>query len=411
MTCDFLALAAPGVRTLHPYQPGKPESELRREYGLSQIVKLASNENPLGPSPKALAAIREALPDIARYPDGNGFALKTALSARLNVPMSALTLGNGSNDVLELAARAFLTPEHEAIYSEHAFAVYPIVTQAIGATARVAKANPPDHPMPYGHDLTAMLKLVNDRTRIIFIANPNNPTGTWLCTAELQSFLEAVPESVIVVVDEAYFEYVEADADCPNALLWLDRFSNLIVTRTFSKAYGLAGLRVGYAVSHPQVADVLNRVRQPFNVNSLALVAAAAALDDAEHLQQSKALNRAGMAQLQQACRQFGLSWLPSVGNFLCVNMSRPGREVFLALLKHGVIARPVDNYGLPDYLRISIGAEAENARLIEVLGEVLRTFAPSVRPELVEGYSSVKNGVRQAHPERFLNPKRKSWY
>ena len=373
MTCDFLPLAAPGVRTLHPYQPGKPESELRREYGLNDIVKLASNENPLGPSPKALVAVREALAGMARYPDGNGFELKTALSARLNTPIGALTLGNGSNDVLELAARAFLTPEHEAVFSEHAFAVYPIVTQAIGATARVAKANPPDHPMPYGHDPAALLNLINDRTRIVFIANPNNPTGTWLKTAELQTLLEAVPERVMVVVDEAYGEYVEATADCPNALHWLDRFPNLIITRTFSKAYGLAGLRVGYAVSHPQVADLLNRVRQPFNVNSLALVAATAALGDLEHLERSRTLNRAGMQQLQDACRQWGLNWLPSVGNFLCVDVGRSGREMFLELLKRGIIVRPVDNYGLPHFLRISIGSQAENARLIEALGTVLK--------------------------------------
>lgn len=371
--CDFFSLAAPGVRTLQPYQPGKPESELRREYGLSDIVKLASNENPLGPSPQALIAVRESLADLARYPDGNGFALKAALSVKLGVPMAALTLGNGSNDVLELVARAFLTPEHDAVFSEHAFAVYPLVTQAIGATARVAKANSPDQAMPHGHDPAALLALINDRTRVMFIANPNNPTGTWLKTAELQALLEAVPGLVMVVVDEAYFEYVEAEADCPDALQWLERFPNLIVTRTFSKAYGLAGLRVGYAVSHPQVADLLNRVREPFNVNSLALVAATAALDDVSHLQQSQAVNRAGMQQLQDACRQWGLNWLPSVGNFLCINVGRSGRELFMELLKRGVIVRPVDNYGLPEYVRISIGTEAENARLIEAMHDVWR--------------------------------------
>ncbi|MDG4559867.1 MAG: histidinol-phosphate transaminase [Candidatus Competibacter sp.] len=373
MSCDFLSLAAPGVRTLQPYQPGKPESELRREYGLSDIVKLASNENPLGPSPKAMTAVREALGDLARYPDGNGFELKAALSAKLGISMSMLTLGNGSNDVLELVARAFLTPEHEAIFSEHAFAVYPIVTQAIGATARVAKANRPDHAMPHGHDPAAMLALLGERTRVMFIANPNNPTGTWLKTAELEALLEAVPERVIVVVDEAYSEYVETEADCSSALRWLDRFPNLVVTRTFSKAYGLAGLRIGYAVSHPQVADLLNRVRQPFNVNSLALVAGAAALDDVEHLERSRVTNRAGMKQLQDACRQWGLSWLPSAGNFLCVDLGQPGREVFVELLKRGVIARPVDNYGLPRHLRISIGTEAENARWIEAMHDILR--------------------------------------
>ncbi|HRX71389.1 MAG: histidinol-phosphate transaminase [Gammaproteobacteria bacterium] len=373
MTCDFHVLAAPGVRNLQPYQPGKPESELRREYGLSDIVKLASNENPLGPSPRAVTAIHDALGNLARYPDGNGLELKAALSAKLGLSMAMLTLGNGSNDVLELIARAFLTAEHEAVFSEHAFAVYPLVTQAIGATARVAKAYLPNHAMPCGHDPAALLALVNERTRVVFIANPNNPTGTWLTTAELQGLLEAIPPAVIVVVDEAYFEYVEPETDCPNALRWLDRFPNLVVTRTFSKAYGLAGLRVGYAVSHPAIADLLNRVRQPFNVNSLALVAAAAALEDVSHLEQGRAVNRAGMRQVQGACRQWGLNWLPSAGNFLCVDMGRSGREVFVELLKRGVIVRPVDNYGLPQHLRISIGSAAENARLIAAMQDVLR--------------------------------------
>lgn len=374
MSCDYFALAAPGVRTLQPYQPGKPESELRREYGLTDIVKLASNENPLGPSPKGLAAVRDALADLARYPDGNGFELKTALSQQLNVPMAALTLGNGSNEVLELAARAFLTPEHEAIYAEHAFAVYPIAVQAVGATARVAKANPPEHAMPYGHDLAAIRALINDKTRLIFIANPNNPTGTWLKTAELEDFLQTLPRQIIVVIDEAYLEYVEPDLDCPTALNWVGRFSNLMVTRTFSKAYGLAGLRVGYAVSDPQVADLLNRVREPFNVNSLALAAATAALADTDHLARSKAVNSAGMQQLKGACERLGLTWLPSAGNFLCIDLGeRSGREVFLELLKRGVIARPVDNYGLPHHLRVSVGTETENARFIDALTDVLK--------------------------------------
>ena len=374
MTCDFFSCAAPGVRVLQPYQPGKPESELRREYGLTDIIKLASNENPLGPSPRALTAVRDALSGLARYPDGNGFELKSALSAKLGLSMAMLTLGNGSNDVLELVARAFLTPEHEAVFAEHAFAVYPIVTQVIGAAARVAKAYPADHAMAHGHDPAAMLALINDRTRVVFIANPNNPTGTWLKTVELETLLVAIPESVIVVVDEAYGEYVSPEADCPNALRWIDRFPNLIVTRTFSKAYGLAGLRVGYAVSHPQVADLLNRVRQPFNVNSLALVGAAAALDDVEHLQRSRTLNGAGMQQWREACRQYAWRALPSVGNFLCVDVGRPGREVFVELLKRGVIVRPVDNYGLPAYLRISIGTEAENTRCIAALRDALQS-------------------------------------
>lgn len=373
MSCDIFNYAAPGVRILQPYQPGKPESELRREYGLTDIIKLASNENPLGPSPKALQAIQDALPRLARYPDGNGFELKTALSNQLGVNMDMLTLGNGSNDVLELVARAFLTPDHEAVFAEHAFAVYPIATQAVGATARIAPAHSADHQMAHGHDLNTMRNLINEQTRVVFIANPNNPTGTWLKTAELENFLSDLPKSVIVVIDEAYGEYVNADADCPNALQWIGRFPQLVITRTFSKAYGLAGLRVGYALSDPQVADLLNRVRQPFNVNSLALVAAAAALDDAEYLAQSRALNKAGLEQWRLACQQSAWRALPSVGNFLCVNVGRPGREVFNALLKRGIIVRPVDNYGLPAYLRISIGTQAENDRCINALRDILQ--------------------------------------
>lgn len=371
MPCDFVELAAPGVRVLQPYQPGKPESELRREYGLDAIVKLASNENPLGPSPKALAAVQTSLKELHRYPDGNGFELKAALAAYHAISETSITLGNGSNDVLAMVALAFLTPDHEAVFSEHAFAVYSIVTLVSGARARVAKANPPDHPMPYGHDLQAMQALINPRTRVVFIANPNNPTGTWLAAQALKEFLEDVPPSVLVVVDEAYFEYAD-QPDYPHTIPWVKRFPNLIVTRTFSKAYGLAGLRVGYAVSHPQVADLLNRVRQPFNVNALALTAATAALEDTDYLGQSRQANGTGGHRLRVAFDLLGLRYLPSAGNFLCVAMPRPGREVFVALLHQGVIVRPVDNYGLPDFLRITIGSEQENQRLIDALRNVL---------------------------------------
>ena len=370
MHCDFIALAAPGVRSLQAYQPGKPESELRREYGLTDIVKLASNENPLGPSPKAAAAVQSCVYELARYPDGNGFELKKALAARHDVPPEAITLGNGSNDILELVARAFLTPEHEAVFSEHAFAVYPLATRAVGATARVASAHS-SGPMVYGHDLEAFSELINDRTRVVFIANPNNPTGTWIPGAALGSFLQSLPNHVVVVVDEAYFEYVEA-SDYVSALTWIVRFPNLIVTRTFSKAYGLAGLRVGYGVSHPQVADLLNRVRQPFNVNLPALAAAVSALSDEAHLEQSREVNRNGMAMLKKACGDLGLRSLPSAANFLCINIGRPGRDIFDALLPKGVIVRPVDNYGLPDFLRVTIGTERENRLFLDALQAVL---------------------------------------
>jgi histidinol-phosphate aminotransferase len=374
MPCDFVDLAVPGVRTLQPYQPGKPDSEVRRAYGLTDIIKLASNENPFGPSPKAMAAVAGCLQGLARYPDGNGYELKTSLSARLGVSMESITLGNGSNDVLEIIARTFLTPDSSSVFSQYAFAVYYLVTQAIGAKPRIAQAHAMDHPMPYGHDLDAMAKQVTATTRLVFIANPNNPTGTWLGRAELQAFMTRLPEQVLVVLDEAYTEYVE-DEDYPNAVAWLSQFPNLIVVRTFSKAYGLAGLRVGYAVSHPAVADLLNRVRQPFNVNIPAQVAALAALDDVDHLQCSRHLNRQGMWQLKQAFDRLGLSYLPSMGNFLCVQMDRPGFSVFQALLHRGIIVRPVDNYGLPNFLRVTVGSESENSLFIDGLEEVLGKF------------------------------------
>ncbi len=361
----FLDLCAPGIGSLQPYVPGKPVEALERELGISGSIKLASNENPLGPSPRVLAELRDALGELARYPDGGGFALRRALANRHGVPPSAITLGNGSNDVLDLVARTFLGPSSESVFSEHAFAVYPICTQAVGAVARVAPAR------DYGHDLDAMAALVGARTRVIFIANPNNPTGTWLPRDELRAFLQGLPEHLVVVVDEAYFEYVQAP-EYPDASRWLDEFPNLIVTRTFSKAFGLAGLRVGYGLSHPQVAELLNRVRQPFNVNSLALAAAEVALGDNAHLQRAVAANQAGMAQLEAGFRALGLEFIPSLANFICVDLGRPAAPVNQALLERGCIVRPVANYGLPNHLRVSIGLEAENARLLSALGQVL---------------------------------------
>ena len=268
MSCDFLALAQPGVQKLSPYVPGKPVEELARELDLDpqSIVKLASNENPLGPSPKALDAIRAQLDELTRYPDGNGFVLKQKLAQRYGVGIEQVTLGNGSNDILELVARAYLAPGLNAVFSEHAFAVYPIATQAVGAEARAVAAK------QWGHDLNAMQAAIDANTRVVFIANPNNPTGTWFNAAALEQFLADVPEHVLVVLDEAYIEYAD-DGELPDGLEFLSSHSNLLVSRTFSKAYGLAALRVGYAICSAQIADVLNRVRQPFNVNSLAQAA------------------------------------------------------------------------------------------------------------------------------------------
>jgi histidinol-phosphate aminotransferase len=367
----FVELAAPGVTGLRPYQPGKPVSELAREYGLTDIVKLASNENPLGPGDAARAAIASGIADIARYPDGGGFALKAALAAHHSIAPECITLGNGSNDVLVLLAEAFLTPETEAVYSEYAFAVYPIAVQAVGGRARVAPALPAQHPRnPLGHDLEAMAALLGARTRLVFIANPNNPTGTWLERTALRRFIERVPSHALAVVDEAYFHYVEEDR-YPDTTRWLAEFPNLIVTRTFSKAFGLAGLRVGYSLSAPGVAEILNRVRQPFNVNSLAQTAAIAALGDEEHLVRSRRLNREGLEHIAGTCTALGLGCVSSLGNFLLVDFGRPALPVYEALLRQGVIVRPVDNYGLPNHLRISVGLAGENARLAAALHKV----------------------------------------
>ena len=365
MTLDIDALALAGVRGLRPYEPGKPLEELEREYGVRDAIKLASNENPLGPSPVALAAIAPRLAELARYPDGNGFSLKKALSKKFGLAPDQITLGNGSNDVLEFIARAFVSPENDVVFSQHSFAVYPIVTQAVGATAVVVPAK------NWGCDLEAMADHITHRTRVVFIANPNNPTGTWHRGDELKSFVAALPAHVLCVIDEAYFEYVEA-ADYPNAMAWLPEFDNLVVTRTFSKIYGLAGLRIGYGVSSPAIADMLNRVRQPFNTNSLALAAAEAALADETHLEASRSLNAAGMKQLVAAFEKMGLDYIPSVGNFVAVDVGRKGADVYEQLLHKGVIVRPVANYEMPNHLRITIGTENENRKFLEALTAVL---------------------------------------
>lgn len=371
MSCDHKALANTGVQNLQPYQAGKPTSELERELGLRNIVKLASNENPLGLSPKVKHALTELLgcsaseEGIARYPDSNGFYLKEALANQLGVNPQQITLGNGSNDVLEMLARTFVNDSHEVIFSEHAFVVYPLVTLAIGAKPVAVPAK------NYGHDLNAMLAAISNQTRMIFIANPNNPTGTFLGADELAVFLTRVPNNIIVVLDEAYYEYV-ADAEKAPSIAWLKQFPNLVVSRTFSKAYGLAGLRVGYAVSSEQIADLLNRIRQPFNCNSMSLTAARAVLDDTVYLAESVAVNNAGMTQLTQAFEHYGLEYIPSKGNFVTVNVKRDGAEVYQALLQEGVIVRPVTGYGLPNHLRVSIGTETENQRFIEALCKVL---------------------------------------
>lgn len=365
MACDFLALANANIRSLSPYQPGKPVEALERELGIRNSIKLASNENPLGPPASALKAVQRVMGELSRYPDSNGHELKQALTERFGLRPECITLGNGSNDLLDLIARTFLDSDSEAIYSRYAFIVYPLVTQAVGA--RGVETADDD----FGHDLEAMAAAITHRTRLIFIANPNNPTGTWLKTAQLADFLARVPSQVLVVLDEAYSEYVD-DLDCADGLSLLPHYPNLIVTRTFSKAYGLAGLRVGYAVADEKITDLLNRIRHPFNVNSAALAAATAVLSDDEYLRRSVDVNRKGRAQLRQGFEALRLEALPSAANFLTLRLGTSAEQVYQRLLREGVIVRPLGVYGMHEHLRISIGTEDENQRLLAALEKVL---------------------------------------
>ncbi len=363
---QFLQLALEGVQQLMPYVPGKPAEELQRELGLSEVIKLASNENPLGTGRKVAEAIQNTLPEIARYPDGSGYALKTAISARWAVGLAQITLGNGSSEILELVMRTFVAPEHEVVFAQHAFALYPILTQAVGAKAVVVPAK------NYGHDLDAMRAAVTAKTRVVFIANPNNPTGTLLAPQAVQDFIASLPKSVLCVLDEAYYEFVDP-AVRTESMQWPSQYPNLIIARTFSKAYGLAGLRIGFGVSSPEVADLLNRVRQPFNGNMLALAAAEAAMTDSDYLTETVVVNNAGMAQLTAAFTALDLAWIPSSGNFVSVDMEQPALPLYQALLQKGVIVRPVANYEMPSHLRVSIGTERENQIFINALTQVLQ--------------------------------------
>lgn len=359
-------LAVKSVQQLIPYKAGKPIEELERELGLTNIVKLASNESPLGISPKVTAAIQEILPELSRYPDGSAFKLKAALAIKYNLNENQITLGNGSNEVLELIARSFVSPDLNVVFSQHAFAVYPLVTQAIGANAKVVPA------INYGHDLDAMLNAIDDKTRLVFIANPNNPTGTLLKPEILKSFVGALPETVLCVLDEAYFEFIEADKR-GNSVSWLKEFPNLIITRTFSKAYGLAGLRIGYSLSSPEIADLLNRVREPFNNNALALAAAEVALTDDDYLRSAVETNNKGMKQLTTAFKALNLEWIPSAGNFVSVDFKKPAMPIYQTLLEKGVIVRPVGGiYEMPNHLRISIGTKQDNQLFIKALLSII---------------------------------------
>jgi histidinol-phosphate aminotransferase len=356
------------ISSISPYIPGKPIADLAREFGLDEarIIKLASNENPLGPSAKVIAAISAAAAELTRYPDGAGFDLKAVLSRRFDLDPARIVLGNGSNDILELVAHAFLHPGLSAIYAQHSFAVYPLATQGYGGTGIEVPAR------AFGHDLDAMRAAVRPDTRVVWLANPNNPTGTWIAAPAVHAFIASLPASVIVVLDEAYNEYLPPELQADTAR-WLDEFPNLVISRTFSKAYGLAALRVGYGLMHADVAAMLNRVRQPFNVNSLAQAAAIAALADQHYVADSHAQNRRGMEQLEAGFRKLGLDWIPSYGNFISVKIG-DAAGINLALLRSGVIVRPVANYGMPEYLRVTIGTEAENTRFLEALQAALES-------------------------------------
>jgi histidinol-phosphate aminotransferase len=358
-------LAVDCVRSLSPYVPGKPIEELQRELGLTDIIKLASNENPFGASPRAIAAMQKAIGETWLYPDGSGHQLKKKLAARLGVDVAQITLGNGSNDLLVLLAEAFLQPGLEAIYSQYAFAVYPIAVQATGATAVVTPATPASSAMPLGHDLDAMARAVTPRTRVVFVANPNNPTGTWVPATELKAFIAAMPPHVLVVLDEAYFEYT-GDLPLQDGVKWLAEFPNLVVVRTFSKAYGLAGVRVGYALSHASVAAMLNRVRQAFNVSVVGLAGAAAALDDPEHVAAAVKVAVSERARVAARLEKAGTKVLPSAGNFLLLHAGPDAMARFDSLLRRGIIVRPVGNYGLPEYLRVTLGTAGENDRFLK---------------------------------------------
>lgn len=363
---NYADLAPTYIRAIAPYQPGKPISELERELGITGIVKLASNENPLGASSAAIAAMQEAIKTIALYPDGNGFDLKDALVKRYGVAHNNVTLGNGSNDLLELSARAFLAPGDKVVYSAHAFAVYALATQAVGATGITVPAA-----KDFGHDLAAMLKAATEnKVKMVFIANPNNPTGTFLSADALLRFMRELPADILVVLDEAYNEYLPEDKRY-DSVSWLKEYPNLIISRTFSKAYGLAGLRVGYALAHEQVTDMVNRVRQPFNVNSIAQAAAVAALRDVSFVKKTFELNRRGMTQITEGLTKLGLEYIPSYGNFVAFRIGG-ATAMYRRLLELGVIVRPIANYDMPDWLRVSIGLESENAKFLTALTQAI---------------------------------------
>jgi histidinol-phosphate aminotransferase len=355
------------IRTLIPYEPGKPIEEVEREYGIPSSIKLASNENPLGPSPKALAAIREKLDQLHLYPDGDCFYLKRGMAQKIGVEPENLIFGNGSNEIIELAVRTFMRPGDEAVMAEQAFVVYPLIVQAVGGKKKAVPLR------NFTHDLAAIADAITPQTRVVFLANPNNPTGTIYRRDEWERFLGKVSSNLLLIVDEAYFEYVHAPA-YPDSLRYHAEDRAILTLRTFSKLYGLAGLRIGYGVGPKKLIDIMQRVRQPFNVNAAAQWAALAALEDVDHVKRSLEVNRLGMEYLQAEFTRLGLEFVPSDANFILVRVGK-GQEVFSQLLSKGVIVRPMAGYQFPEHMRVTIGTMDENRKFIDALQKVIRAL------------------------------------
>ena len=357
--------ARPAIAGIIPYEPGKPISEVQREYGLSDVIKLASNENPLGPSPRAIQAVKDALKETNRYPDGGCYYLKQKLSKRLNVSSVQLVIGNGSAEICELIAEAFIGEGDEAVIGRQAFFKYRIAVQIMNGT--VVWADMPN----YTHDPDQMLSKVSDKTKVMFIANPNNPTGTLMNRDRVEYLMARLPENVIVVFDEAYYDYRDPTI-YPDSVDYINQGRNVIILRTFSKSYGLAGFRIGYAITSEEIARAMNGVREAFNVSSPAQIAAEAALDDGEFLAEGIRLNQEGKRFFYRNCEELNLEFVPTEANFVLIRTPVPGRELFKDLLQKGVVIRPVDNYGLPDHVRVSIGLPDENKRFFKALREAL---------------------------------------
>lgn len=351
------------IKTIKPYEPGKPVEELERELGIRRSVKMASNENPLGPSPKAVKAIASAAKKVNYYPEGGCFYLHEKMVKKLGIKPNEIVFGNGSNEIIELLIRCLVRPGDNIVVSEHAFLVYRLITEGAGGKVIVAPA------LNYGHDLKAMAKKINAKTRICFIASPNNPTGSYCDKRSLVNFLNSIPK-IPVVMDEAYNEYVEA-RDYPDTLELRKKFPNIVTLRTFSKIYGLAGLRIGYGIGNSELIGYLNRIRQPFNVNSVAQAAALAAIGDGDHIKKSLRLNAQGKKQLYKLLAENNLDFLPTEGNFILVKVGN-GRRVYNDMLKLGVVIRPMDVYGLPKFIRVTIGREKHNNRFIKAILKVV---------------------------------------